>query len=109
MILIVLVPQYPVYAVRIQKAFPTSYPSFPRFLRLVGNPKDKFIIIKLSALAAEFPNRFENLIMGSCGDKCVIFSVAHAGACDVERGYKISVDTRYRKTSSELLFHYTAC
>lgn len=64
-----------------QNTFPNLYPLFPRFLLLAGNRNDKLIIIKLLTLATDFSNHFDNLIVGSCGDKCVTFSVARAGAC----------------------------
>lgn len=54
-----------------QNAFPNPNPLFPRFPLLACNPNDTLIITKLLTLATEFLNHFENLIIGSCGDKCV--------------------------------------
>lgn len=58
-----------------QKAFPISHAFLPRFLLLAGNSNNKLIIIKLLTLATEFPNHFENLIMGSCGDRVFQFQL----------------------------------
>lgn len=56
-----------------QKAFPNPYPLFPRFPLLACNPNDKLIIIKLLTPATEFPNHFENLIIGRCGTNVLQF------------------------------------
>lgn len=85
----------PGYSTGMQKVFSNLYPLFPKCLLLAGNSNNKLIIIKLLTLAAEFPNHFEILILDSCGDECVTFSIAHAGACGVDWGCKNSVETQY--------------